>query len=36
MAGLEHVRIVAADGGLMIANDIAKDAELASAIDYIG
>ncbi|KAL5016633.1 hypothetical protein ScPMuIL_006222 [Solemya velum] len=34
--GLEHVRIVAADGGLSIANDIAKDAELASAIDYIG
>ncbi|XP_067656744.1 galactocerebrosidase-like isoform X2 [Haliotis asinina] len=34
--GLSNVRIVAADGGWGIANDIQKDSVLASAIDYIG
>ncbi|XP_046548414.1 galactocerebrosidase-like isoform X2 [Haliotis rubra] len=34
--GLSNVRMVAADGGWGIANDIQKDSVLASAIDYIG
>lgn len=35
-AGLSQTRIVAADGGWGIANDILKDTELATAIDFIG
>ncbi|CAG2224562.1 GALC [Mytilus edulis] len=33
---LQHVRIVAADGGWGIVNDINNDSDLAKAIDYIG
>ncbi|XP_052102163.1 galactocerebrosidase-like isoform X2 [Mytilus californianus] len=33
---LQHVRIVAADGGWGIVNDINNDSDLAKAIDFIG
>lgn len=34
--GLKSVRIVAADGGWGIANDILKSTSLANAVDFIG
>lgn len=34
--GMDHVRIVAADGGWGIANDVQKDPQLAASMDYIG
>ena len=33
---LQHIRIVAPDGGFSIVNDMNKDANLSKAVDYIG
>ena len=35
-AGFKDIKIVAADGGWGISEDILKDQDLANAIDYIG
>ncbi|XP_064604089.1 galactocerebrosidase-like isoform X2 [Liolophura sinensis] len=34
--GMNHVQIVAADGGWGIADDVLKDPQLAASMDYIG
>nr|KAG5714235.1 hypothetical protein BaRGS_018452 [Batillaria attramentaria] len=35
-SGLNHTRIVAADGNWNVATDVLKDPDLAAAVDYIG